>query len=179
MKHDADTGVHREHLKHLMTANQPTRKLDCAGDKRLIFGGIWLRTMGVDELPQLFNVLCGDMSLVGPRPCTPFEFDLYLERHKERCHAPPGLTGLWQVSGKNTTTFEQMMDLDLKYVREKSIWMDLKIMAWTVPAVMKLIWEMKILPKLGTSPVDKVAASVAPPPPKAAGGLTGTVRARD
>ena len=83
-----------------MTANQPMRKLDCAGDKRLIFGGKWLRAACVDELPQLFNVLRGDMSLVGPRPSLPSEFALFTERHKQRCDVRPGLTGLWQVSGK-------------------------------------------------------------------------------
>src|SRR5271154_5438116 len=119
MKLNADTVVHQEHLKELMTANKPTRKLDCAGDKRLIFGGMWLRAAGVDELPQLFNVLRGDMSLVGPRPCTPYEFDLFSERYKQRCEAPPGLTGLWQISGKNKTTFDEMIELDLRYVREK------------------------------------------------------------
>jgi lipopolysaccharide/colanic/teichoic acid biosynthesis glycosyltransferase len=149
MKVNADTVVHQEHLQQLMKTNQPTRKLDCAGDKRLIFGGIVLRAAAVDELPQLFNVLRGEMSLVGPRPCTPFEFELFSERYKERCGTPPGLTGLWQISGKNKTTFEEMVDLDLKYVREKSLWLDLKIMALTLPAIMKLIWEMKLRPKIG------------------------------
>jgi exopolysaccharide production protein ExoY len=179
MKVNADTGVHQEHLKQLMTSNQVTRKLDCAGDKRLIFGGMWLRAAGVDELPQLVNVLCGDMSLVGPRPCTPFEFELFSERYKQRCGAPPGLTGLWQISGKNKTTFEEMVDLDLKYVREKSLWLDLKIMALTIPAILKLIWEMKILPKLGMRPVEKTAAPSAALPGKAAGTLSGTVSARE
>jgi exopolysaccharide production protein ExoY len=179
MKVDADTGVHQAHLKQLMTANQPTRKLDCAGDKRLISGGMWLRAMGVDELPQLFNVLCGDMSLVGPRPCTPYEYDLYSDRHKQRCQALPGLTGLWQVSGKNNTTFEQMMDLDLKYVCENSPWLDLKIMAWTIPAVMKLVWEMKIRPKLGMGPTERLVQPNQQTPAKAAAPLAGTVHARD
>jgi exopolysaccharide production protein ExoY len=179
MKVDADTGVHQAHLKQLMTANQPTRKLDCAGDKRLIPGGLWLRAMGVDELPQLFNVLCGDMSLVGPRPCTPYEFDLYSERHKQRCDAPPGLTGLWQISGKNNTTFEQMMDLDLRYVREKSLWLDLKIIASTIPAIMKLVWQMKIRPKMGMRPAERIVKPDTKPPTKAAGPMPGTVHAGD
>lgn len=177
MKVDADTGVHQAHLKQLMTANQPTRKLDCAGDKRLIPGGMWLRAMGVDELPQLFNVLCGDMSLVGPRPCTPYEFDLYSPHHKKRCEAPPGLTGLWQVSGKNNTTFEQMMDLDLKYVREKSLLLDLKIIALTPPAILKLVWEMKIRPKLRAE--VRIVNSAAQTLPKATEPLRGTLHARD
>jgi lipopolysaccharide/colanic/teichoic acid biosynthesis glycosyltransferase len=179
MKINADTGVHQEHLKLLMTTNQPTQKLDCAGDKRLIAGGLWLRAAGVDELPQLFNVLRGEMSLVGPRPCTPFEFDLFSERHKQRCEAPPGLTGLWQVSGKNKTTFEEMMDLDLKYVREKSLWLDLKIMALTVPAILKLIWEMKIRPRIGRQPMERAAKPNTEFPAKTTGPLPGTVPARD
>jgi exopolysaccharide production protein ExoY len=148
MQINADTGVHKDHLTELMTRNQVTRKLDCAGDKRLIPGGMWLRAMGVDELPQLLNVLFGDMSLVGPRPCMPFEFELFSERYKQRCQVPPGMTGLWQISGKNKTTFEEMINLDLKYARENSLWLDMKIIVLTIPAILKLIWEMKILPKL-------------------------------
>jgi exopolysaccharide production protein ExoY len=179
MKVNADTGVHQEHLKQLMKANQPTRKLDCAGDKRLIFGGMWLRAAAVDELPQLFNVLRGDMSLVGPRPCTPYEFELFSERYKQRCGTPPGLTGLWQISGKNKTTFEEMVDLDLKYVREKSLGLDLKIIALTVPAVLKLVWEMKLRPKFGMRAPTKAAKPDLELPRKVAGSLPGTVPARD
>jgi lipopolysaccharide/colanic/teichoic acid biosynthesis glycosyltransferase len=159
MKVNADTSVHQAHLKQLMTSNHPTRKLDCAGDKRLIFGGLLLRSLGLDELPQLINVLRGEMSLVGPRPCTPYEYELYLPRHKRRCEAPPGLTGLWQVSGKNKTTFEEQIDLDLYYVDHKSLWFDVKIMALTVPAILSLVWEMKsrknIVPlPTGKSPIN-------------------------
>jgi lipopolysaccharide/colanic/teichoic acid biosynthesis glycosyltransferase len=179
MKIDADTGVHQEHLKNLMATNQLTQKLDCAGDKRLIPGGIWLRAAGVDELPQLFNVLRGDMSLVGPRPCTPYEFELFSEAHKQRCEAPPGLTGLWQISGKNKTTFAEMMDLDLKYVREKSLWLDLKIIGLTVPAILQLVWEMKIRPRIRTRPIEKAAKPDAESTRKTAGPLPGTVPARD
>lgn len=143
MKINADTSVHQAHLKELITSNNPTRKLDCSGDKRLIFGGLILRALGVDELPQLINVLRGEMSLVGPRPCTPFEFDLFLPRHKRRCEVPPGLTGLWQISGKNKTTFEEQINLDLYYVEHKSLWLDLKIIILTLPAILALIWEMK------------------------------------
>jgi lipopolysaccharide/colanic/teichoic acid biosynthesis glycosyltransferase len=180
MKVNADTGVHQQHLKQLMTSNQPTRKLDCGGDRRLIFGGVLLRAAGVDELPQLFNVLCGDMSLVGPRPCTPYEFELFSERYKERCQTQPGLTGLWQVSGKNKTTFEEMVDLDLRYLREQSLWLDLKIIALTIPAILLLIWEMKIRPKFGIGTEGKLAANRPTElPRKVAGPLSGTVPARD
>jgi lipopolysaccharide/colanic/teichoic acid biosynthesis glycosyltransferase len=145
---NADTGVHQSHLKDLMTSNRPTRKLDCKGDKRLIPGGVVLRALGVDELPQLINVLRGEMSLVGPRPCTPYEFDLFSPRHKRRCEAPPGLTGLWQVSGKNRTTFEEMINLDLYYAEHKSLWFDLKIVVLTIPAILTLVWEMKVSQKI-------------------------------
>jgi lipopolysaccharide/colanic/teichoic acid biosynthesis glycosyltransferase len=179
MKVNADTGVHQAHLKQLMTTNQPTQKLDCAGDKRLIAGGMWLRAAGVDELPQLFNVLRGDMSLVGPRPCTPYEFELLPEPYKQRCQAPPGLTGLWQISGKNKTTFAESMELDLKYVREKSLWLDLNIIVLTFPAILKLVWEMKIRPGAGMRPMERAAKPDTKFPAKTAGPLPGTVSARD
>jgi lipopolysaccharide/colanic/teichoic acid biosynthesis glycosyltransferase len=151
MKVNADTSIHQAHLKELITSNNPTRKLDCV-DKRLIFGGLVLRSLGVDELPQLINILRGDMSLVGPRPCTPYEFELFLPRHKRRCEVPPGLTGLWQVSGKNNTTFEEQINLDLYYVEHKSLWLDIKIIALTIPAILVLVWEMKTRRAKSTSP---------------------------
>jgi lipopolysaccharide/colanic/teichoic acid biosynthesis glycosyltransferase len=178
MKLNADTKVHQAHLKELMASNRPTRKLDYAGDKRLIPGAMWLRALCVDELPQLINVLRGDMSLVGPRPCTPSEFGLFSERHKQRCLAMPGLTGLWQISGKNKTTFEQMMDLDLKYVREKSLWMDLKIIAGTVPAIIKLAWEIKVLPRLAAWRAGSATKADSGYHAKTAGRLPGTVPAQ-
>ncbi len=155
MSVNADTGVHQSHLKELMMSNRPTRKLDCAGDKRLIPGGVVLRALGVDELPQLINVLRGEMSLVGPRPCTPFEFDLFLPRHKRRCEAPPGLTGLWQVSGKNRTTFEEMINLDLYYAEHISLWLDVKIILLTIPAILALAWEMKVSPRIRAPRIER------------------------
>jgi lipopolysaccharide/colanic/teichoic acid biosynthesis glycosyltransferase len=152
MKVNADTGVHQEHLKSLMKSNSATRKLDTS-DARLIFGGLILRSAGVDELPQLINILRGEMSLVGPRPCTPYEFGLYQPRHKRRCEAPPGLTGLWQVSGKNRTTFEEQIDLDVYYVDHKSLWLDLKIIAMTIPAILVQVWEMRRRAKLAPAPI--------------------------
>ncbi len=179
MKVNADTGVHQDHLRRLMTTNQPTQKLDVAGDKRLIAGGMWLRAAGVDELPQLFNVLRGEMSMVGPRPCTPYEFEFYSEAQKQRCQAPPGLTGLWQISGKNRTTFLEMIALDLKYVREMSLWLDLRIIVSTFPAVLKLVWEMKIRPRIALRAMERSVQPGQEFPGKAAGPLPGTVPARD
>jgi lipopolysaccharide/colanic/teichoic acid biosynthesis glycosyltransferase len=139
---NADTGVHKGHLADLMTSNRPMVKLDGA-DPRVIPGGVWLRALGLDELPQLINVLRGEMSLVGPRPCVAYEYEKYLPRHRGRCRTLPGLTGLWQVSGKNNTTFEEMMDLDLRYVREKSLWMDIGIIIRTLPAVCIQTFEVR------------------------------------
>jgi lipopolysaccharide/colanic/teichoic acid biosynthesis glycosyltransferase len=133
---NADTSVHQGHLEELMKSNRPMTKLDKAGDARLIPCGLILRTLGLDELPQLLNVLRGEMSLVGPRPCLPYEYEKYLPRHHQRCATLPGLTGLWQISGKNRTTFEEMIDLDVHYAKHKSLWMDLRIILMTVPALL-------------------------------------------
>lgn len=133
---NADTAVHQGHLEQLMSSGRPMTKLDKAGDPRLIRCGLLLRTLGLDELPQLLNVLKGDMSLVGPRPCLPYEYEKYLPRHRERCATLPGLTGLWQTSGKNRTTFEEMIDLDVHYASHKSLLTDLKIIVMTIPALM-------------------------------------------
>ena len=102
-------------------------KLDCRGDARLIRGGRILRAWGLDELPQLFNVIRGEMSLVGPRPCTPHEFDRYLPEQKLRVNAPPGLTGYWQVNGKNKTCFSQMIEHGHFMRQHMSLQMDLSI----------------------------------------------------
>ena len=143
MKVNADTGVHQGHLKHLMSSGRPMEKLDSKGDPRLIPCGLILRSLGIDELPQVFNVLRGDMSLVGPRPCVPYEFEHYLPRHKHRCETLPGLTGLWQVNGKNRTTFEQMMDFDLFYARNKTLWLDLSILFRTGPAILGQVYDVQ------------------------------------
>jgi lipopolysaccharide/colanic/teichoic acid biosynthesis glycosyltransferase len=83
------------------------------------------------------------MSLVGPRPCLPYEYEMYLPRHRQRCTTLPGVTGLWQTSGKNRTTFEEMIDLDVHYARHKSLLMDLKIIVMTLPALMKQASDMR------------------------------------
>jgi len=141
MKVNADTGVHKGHLADLMSSNRPMNKLD-GKDPRVIPFGIWLRALGLDELPQLINVLRGEMSIVGPRPCVPYEYEKYLPRHRGRCGTLPGLTGMWQVNGKNKTTFEEMIDLDLYYVQNKSLWLDMSIIVRTIPAVLIQTVEM-------------------------------------
>ena len=139
---NACTAVHQEHLEDLMTSNRPMSKLD-GQDPRVIPGGIWLRALGLDELPQLINVFRGEMSLVGPRPCLNYEYEKYLPRHRGRCATLPGLTGLWQVNDKNNTTFEQMIDLDLRYVRTQSLGLDLSILLRTIPAVVCQTYQVR------------------------------------
>jgi lipopolysaccharide/colanic/teichoic acid biosynthesis glycosyltransferase len=136
MNPGSDTAVHEAHVARLMASNEPMTKLDSRGDARLIPFGRLLRAAGLDELPQLINVLRGEMSLVGPRPCLPAEYDRHLPWQKYRFQTLPGLTGLWQVSGKNRTTFSEMIDLDLQYVRKRTLWLDLKIILKTIPLVL-------------------------------------------
>ena len=130
MHHGAPAVMHEDHLKELMTSSKPMSKMD-RKDPRVIPMGLLLRSSGLDELPQLINVWRGDMSLVGPRPCTAYEFEQYREDQMTRFETLPGLTGLWQVSGKNNTTFEHMVRLDIRYVRRKSPWLDVWIMLKT------------------------------------------------
>lgn len=154
----ADVGVHQGHLANLMKSDEPMIKLDAHGDPRLIRGGLLLRSLGLDELPQLINVLLGEMSLVGPRPCIVYEYERYLPRHRQRCCTLPGLTGLWQVKGKNKTTFEEMINLDLQYVREKSLWLDLWILAMTAPAVILQAIDIKRGGREGSSVPGEVTS---------------------
>jgi lipopolysaccharide/colanic/teichoic acid biosynthesis glycosyltransferase len=107
-----------------------------ANDPRVTSVGRILRKTSLDELPQLFNVLRGDMSLVGPRPPLQYEVDQYKPWHCRRVlEAKPGITGLWQVTGRSRTTFDEMVRLDLRYARTSSLWTDLKILLATPRAV--------------------------------------------
>lgn len=130
MKTGADTASHQNYFRQLQQGDAPMRKLD-ALDPRIIPGGRIIRALGLDELPQLINVIKGEMSWVGPRPCTPFELQRYDASQMERLSALPGLTGLWQVRGKNRTTFARMIELDIEYARNQSPIQDLKILALT------------------------------------------------
>lgn len=134
---------HQRHLSHIIRADVPMTKLDTKGDPRLIPGGAILRAAGLDELPQLINVLLADMSLVGPRPCVPYEYEELSAWDKQRLEAMPGLTGLWQVNGKNKTTFRQMIALDIEYARTKSLWLDLSIMFRTFAALKTQVSETR------------------------------------
>jgi lipopolysaccharide/colanic/teichoic acid biosynthesis glycosyltransferase len=106
-------------------------------DPRVTTVGQVLRKTSIDELPQLINVLRGDMSLVGPRPPIPSEVRQYDLPHLRRLSMRPGITGLWQVNGRSAVGFDKWMELDKKYIDEWSLWLDLKILAKTVPAVIR------------------------------------------
>jgi lipopolysaccharide/colanic/teichoic acid biosynthesis glycosyltransferase len=142
MKVNVETGSHEKHLEQLIDGNAPMTKLD-SGDPRIIAGGRILRALGLDELPQLFNVLRGEMSLVGPRPCTPHEFQRYKDWQQERVNSLPGLTGFWQVNGKNKTTFTEMIHMDIWYTRNLSLMLDLTIMVKTLPAIIVQVLETR------------------------------------
>jgi len=139
MKANAETETHERYLEKLMQTDCPMTKLDTEGDPRLIPLGRIFRATGLDELPQVINVVRGEMSLVGPRPCTPKEFASYSAWQKERFNAPAGLTGYWQVNGKNKTTFNTMVAMDIHYAKHMSVLTDLWIMLKTVPAI---VWQV-------------------------------------
>lgn len=143
MKAGADNAVHKNYLKQLIHSETPMTKMDSKGDSRLIPLGSFLRSTGLDELPQILNVLRGEMSLVGPRPCIPYECEDYLPWQRERFDTLPGLTGLWQVNGKNKTTFNEMMNLDIAYARSKSLLLDIRIIFKTIPALILQVREIR------------------------------------
>jgi len=156
----AETATHRGHLERLMESDAPMTKMDSAGDSRIIPFGRILRASGLDELPQLLNVLRGEMSLVGPRPCIAYEAAHYLPWQLERFNAVPGLTGLWQVNGKNRTTFTRMIQLDIEYARTKSLSLDLKIIGKTVPALLIQLTETHLQKKAKRQPTPQTAVPV-------------------
>jgi lipopolysaccharide/colanic/teichoic acid biosynthesis glycosyltransferase len=139
-----DPKIHQEYVQQFIAgkagldksegSDQPVYKL--VKDPRVTFIGGFLRKTSLDELPQFWNVLRGDMSLVGPRPPVPYEFEVYDIWHRRRVlEVRPGVTGLWQVSGRNRTRFDEMVRLDLRYCQTWSIWLDLKILLATPRAV--------------------------------------------
>jgi lipopolysaccharide/colanic/teichoic acid biosynthesis glycosyltransferase len=146
MKVAADTCAHDSHVDELMASNRPLTKLDAIGDPRLIPGGAFLRAAGLDELPQIANVIWGEMSIVGPRPCTVHEYGRYSPWQRARADGVPGLTGYWQVNGKNKTTFSEMIAMDLFYVSNASLRLDLFIILKTIPAVWQQVVERKKRP---------------------------------
>jgi lipopolysaccharide/colanic/teichoic acid biosynthesis glycosyltransferase len=139
---DTDDAVHRKYVTQLLTEDAPAAggsgglyKLEA--DPRITPVGRWLRRTSLDELPQLVNVLRGEMSLVGPRPALAWEAELYRDCDHERFDVLPGITGLWQVSGRSRLSMRQALALDVEYVRRQSLWLDLVILAQTIPTVLR------------------------------------------
>lgn len=144
MKDGVDDQVHRELMRRTINgedANQGTSDQPIYGklkdDPRLTKIGSWMRRYSIDELPQIINVLMGQMSVVGPRPPIPYEVRHYRDWHRTRFHVRPGITGLWQVSGRNRLHFEEMVRLDVFYIENWSPWLDLKIMLKTIPVMLR------------------------------------------
>jgi lipopolysaccharide/colanic/teichoic acid biosynthesis glycosyltransferase len=138
---DADDRLHREYVRRLLTEPAavtpgPAGLYKLVDDPRVTPVGRWLRTTSLDELPQLINVLRGEMALVGPRPVLPWEAALFGARHSARFRVPPGITGLWQTSGRNRLTMTQALDLDVQYVERQSLLLDLRILLRTVPVIL-------------------------------------------
>ena len=136
-----DAAGHERYLAHLIGSDAPMTKLDDGRDHRIIPFGKVLRSSCIDELPQLINVFLGDMSLVGPRPCLPYEAEKYLQWQTRRFDTVPGMSGLWQVSGKNRLTFKEMIRLDIRYSRKRSLWLDTKILLLTGPTILWMVSE--------------------------------------
>jgi lipopolysaccharide/colanic/teichoic acid biosynthesis glycosyltransferase len=140
MKYGNDQTTHQQHIVMRIRSGESLEKLD-DHDRRIIPGGKLLRRACIDELPQLINVLKGEMSLVGPRPCLPYEAQEFLLWHTHRFDAVPGMTGLWQVSGKNKLTFTRMIRLDISYTENLSLPNDILILLRTVPAIAQMVAE--------------------------------------
>jgi len=141
MRVGAGDQLHRETMARVIEGGQPGDQdgkipiFKLKDDPRVTGVGRWLRRFSLDELPQLWNVLKGDMSLVGPRPAVPHEVARYRERHRRRLEAQPGITGLWQVSGRNRLSFDEMVELDIQYLENWSLGLDVRIVLKTVAAV--------------------------------------------
>ncbi len=123
-------------IEHLNEVSGPVFKIK--NDPRITPLGRFLRKSSIDELPQLLNVLVGDMSLVGPRPLPVRDYEGFNEDwQRRRFSVKPGITCLWQVKGRSSIAFEQWMQLDLQYIDKWSLWLDMQILMWTIPAILK------------------------------------------
>ena len=140
MRTGADTAPHRAYVKALLSSDQQQSQdgklYKLSVDDRITSVGRFLRSWSLDELPQLVNVVRGEMSLVGPRPVIPYEVDHYPESYLPRFSVKPGLTGLWQVSGRNQRTYHEMVCADVEYAEHRTVWLDLKILCKTIPVVL-------------------------------------------
>jgi lipopolysaccharide/colanic/teichoic acid biosynthesis glycosyltransferase len=128
--------LHRQYVQKLIKENTQPRgigkaNIKMSADPRVTGIGKYLRRFGLDELPQFFNVLKGEMSIVGPRPPLPYEYEVYADWHKQRMTVLPGITGTWQVLAHNTVAFDEMVKIDVEYVQNMNLWTDLKIMLLT------------------------------------------------
>ncbi len=143
MVQDADSSLHQEHIEAYaqgclrQDGKTDERNFKLTHDPRVTRIGSFLRKSSLDELPQLINVLKGEMSLVGPRPLPEYEVAHYLPWHRERLAALPGITGLWQVEGRCRVTFDEQIQMDIDYIHRQTIWLDLKILLNTIPAVIR------------------------------------------
>lgn len=144
MYHNCDQSIHERYVVDRIRGRKGDNSADVAGvlvklvhDDRLTPFGRILRRASLDELPQLWNVLRGDMSLVGPRPVPLYEAAQYNQWQKRRLEATPGMTGLWQVKGRGRVTVDEMAELDIDYITRQSFWLDLEILILTVPAVLR------------------------------------------
>lgn len=144
MRVNTDDTAHREFQRKYISGNADAMLVDgerpaykLVSDARITRIGRWLRRLSLDELPQLLNVLRGDMSVVGPRPPIPYEVEAYQLWHRKRLDMKPGLTGLWQVSGRNRLPFDEMVRLDLYYIENWSLLLDLKILIRTIPVMLR------------------------------------------
>jgi lipopolysaccharide/colanic/teichoic acid biosynthesis glycosyltransferase len=139
MRNDADATPHRDYVHSLIDrpdGAERGRLYKLSVDSRITRVGRFLRNWSLDELPQLINVLRGEMALVGPRPVIPYEVERYPERYLPRFAVKPGLTGLWQVSGRNERSYEEMVRFDIEYAQSASLLLDLRILAKTLPVVL-------------------------------------------
>jgi lipopolysaccharide/colanic/teichoic acid biosynthesis glycosyltransferase len=141
---DHDDTKYKEFLKDYIQGDASSRLgkngediYELLQDPRVTRFGAFLRKTNLDELPQFINILKGDMSLVGPRPDIPFAVSMYKNRHWKRFQVTPGLTGLWQVTGRKKVTFEEMVRLDMEYIKKQSLLLDIKIMLLTVRTILK------------------------------------------
>jgi lipopolysaccharide/colanic/teichoic acid biosynthesis glycosyltransferase len=144
MYHNCDQSVHQRHIVDRISGREGESGTDDAyvlaklvDDNRITRFGRILRRTSLDELPQLRNVLRGDMSLVGPRPVPLYEVAQYNQWQKDRLEATPGMTGLWQVRGRGRVTVDGMAQMDIDYIARQSFWLDLEILALTLPAVFR------------------------------------------
>ncbi len=141
MRTGVDQNIHKEYAEalirglrsHVNIGNETVFKMPY--DMRITPVGKIIRKLSIDEIPQFLNVIKGEMSIVGPRPPVPYELKFYNDREKRRLLVKPGMTGLWQVTGRSTTTFERMVAMDLYYISKWSIWMDIEIIFKTFSAI--------------------------------------------